>query len=113
MPARFGSTAVPSSKLSTASIFVSANCWRATYVRSLTRPPAWSGRARMHAGTPRRLWATDAPDASWVLRRDGKETGRRYDHVFASARLNATRCAYLHHLRESGLSDHAAIEADF
>jgi exonuclease III len=52
-------------------------------------------------------------DASWVVRRGTRETGRRYDHVFASADMLATRCQYLHAWREDGLSDHSAIEADF
>ncbi|CAN5592761.1 exodeoxyribonuclease III [soil metagenome] len=52
-------------------------------------------------------------DVSWVSRNRGREYGRRFDHVFASQRLNATTCAYLHMLREPGLSDHAPIEARF
>lgn len=52
-------------------------------------------------------------DSSWVLSRGGKETGRRFDHVFASSALRAVSCSYLHHLRVSGLSDHAPIEVEF
>jgi exonuclease III len=54
-----------------------------------------------------------ATDASWVARRGEKEWGRRYDHIFASRRLTATSCRYLHDWREQRLSDHSAIEADF
>jgi exonuclease III len=39
--------------------------------------------------------------------------GRRYDHIFASRSLFATKCGYLHSLREAGLSDHSPIEATF
>jgi endonuclease/exonuclease/phosphatase family metal-dependent hydrolase len=54
-----------------------------------------------------------ATDVSWVVRRGEKQWGRRYDHIFASRRLNATSCRYLHDWREQRLSDHSAIEADF
>jgi exonuclease III len=49
-------------------------------------------------------------DSSWILRRGSREIGRRFDHVFASRALAPRSCEYLHHLRESGLSDHAPIE---
>ncbi|MGH8065722.1 MAG: hypothetical protein ACRERE_10925 [Candidatus Entotheonellia bacterium] len=39
--------------------------------------------------------------------------GRRFDHVFASTSLNPLSCTYLQKFRESGLSDHAALEAVF
>lgn len=52
-------------------------------------------------------------EISWVMWNRGKKHGRRFDHVFASRRLNATACSYLHALREQGLSDHAPIEARF
>lgn len=61
----------------------------------------------------RRLNGYAARDVSWILRRKGKEFGRRYDHVFASEELEATSCCYLHVLRKARLSDHAPIEADF
>lgn len=52
-------------------------------------------------------------EMSWVMWNRGRKHGRRFDHVFASRRLNAAACAYLHVLREQGLSDHAPIEARF
>lgn len=61
----------------------------------------------------RLLHGFDQQEASWVIRNRGKEYGRRFDHVFASRRLNANACTYLHTLREQGLSDHAPIEARF
>src|SRR2546423_1324216 len=39
--------------------------------------------------------------------------GRRYDHIFASRSLHATKCGYLHSFRESKLSDHSPIEVVF
>jgi exonuclease III len=50
---------------------------------------------------------------SWYTNRRGHRQGRRFDHVFASARLHAVRCEYLHTLREAGLSDHSPIEVSF
>ena len=61
----------------------------------------------------RALNGYSATDISWVVRRRGKQWSRRYDHIFASRRLQATCCRYLHEWREQGLSDHSAIEADF
>lgn len=61
----------------------------------------------------RLLHGFDEQEMSWVIRNRGKEHGRRFDHVFASQRLNAIACAYLHALREQGLSDHAPIKACF
>ena len=52
-------------------------------------------------------------DSSWMLKRRGREVGRRFDHVFASRTLVPQSCEYLHHVRQSGLSDHAPIEATF
>lgn len=52
-------------------------------------------------------------DYSWVLRRKGKETQRRFDHIFAAAALRAVSCEYLHDARKVGLSDHSPIEAVF
>jgi endonuclease/exonuclease/phosphatase family metal-dependent hydrolase len=40
-------------------------------------------------------------------------TSRRFDHIFASASLNAVACRYIKNLVEKKLSDHAAIEAEF
>lgn len=52
-------------------------------------------------------------DYSWYAKNRGRMFGFRLDHAFASRSLNPTRCVYLHHFRESGLSDHAPLEADF
>lgn len=42
-----------------------------------------------------------------------RRTGpRRYDYIFASSEFNTQRCEYLGDWLESGLSDHAAVEAD-
>jgi exonuclease III len=61
----------------------------------------------------RYLHGYQATDSSWILRRGGREIGRRFDHVFASRTLAPASCEYLHHLRESGLSDHAPVEVTF
>jgi len=61
----------------------------------------------------RGLHGFDRQEYSWYLHRKGKRKGRRFDHVFASRHLRATRCAYLHRLREIGLSDHSPLEVDF
>jgi exonuclease III len=53
------------------------------------------------------------PDWSWVLKRKGVETPRRFDHVFATAKLKALCCRYCHEAREAGLSDHSPLVADF
>jgi len=50
---------------------------------------------------------------SWVLRRGARTVRRRFDHIFASTSLRPSACAYLHDVRECGLSDHAALEAAF
>jgi exonuclease III len=50
---------------------------------------------------------------SWVRQIWGKPCGGRFDHIFASAALQAITCRYWHEWREDGLSDHAPIEADF
>jgi exonuclease III len=52
-------------------------------------------------------------DFTWYWKGKGRHVGRRFDHVFASCRLNPVRCEYLHSLREAGLSDHSPIEVDF
>ncbi len=59
------------------------------------------------------LHGFEKQDVSWVMRRHGKEYGRRFDHIFASQRLRPRSCAYLHPLREQRLSDHSPIEACF
>lgn len=65
------------------------------------------------ADTYRALHGYEREGQSWVVRRQGRETGRRYDHVFATASLRCTRSEYLDAFRTEGLSDHAPIEADF
>ena len=61
----------------------------------------------------RALNGSSATDISWLARRGGRSSGRRYDHVFASQRLTPTACRYRHEWREQRLSDHSAIEVDF
>ena len=41
------------------------------------------------------------------------ETGRRYDHVFASQAMRPMACSYLHELRTRGLSEHSAALVEF
>lgn len=51
---------------------------------------------------------------SWILIRKGKVIAeRRFDHIFASKKLNPKECHYLHSFRENRLSDHSAIEGIF
>jgi len=50
---------------------------------------------------------------SWYWRGRGRTIGRRFDHILASRKLRPRSCHYLHHFRESSLSDHSPIEADF
>ena len=61
----------------------------------------------------RRLHGYGVCVASLVLRRPGALTDRRFYHVFASAWLRPTPCAYLHNLRKGGLNGHLPIEAEF
>jgi exonuclease III len=62
----------------------------------------------------RGLHGYDRQDASWVFHtRARRKAAHRFDHVFASASLNAIHCDYHHEWRESGLSDHSPIEAVF
>ncbi len=58
----------------------------------------------------RRIHGYGVPAFSWIA---GNGKPRRFDHVFASARLNATQCDYLQNPRERGLSDHCPIEVTF
>jgi exodeoxyribonuclease III len=60
-----------------------------------------------------RLCQPQGMDYSWFgrARGDGGRNGYRIDHTFitaAHARI-VRRCRYLHGIRESGLSDHAAM----
>ena len=52
-------------------------------------------------------------DHSWVARNRGRTFGFRLDHILASPSLQPQECAYLHPLRETGLSDHSPIEVVF
>lgn len=42
-----------------------------------------------------------------------QEHGFRLDHILSSLVLCPAACAYLHHMRRTGLSDHAAMMAEF
>lgn len=61
----------------------------------------------------RQLNGFSADGYSWVLSRKDKKFKRRYDHVFASGKLNPNNCEYLHEPRMTGLSDHSPILVDF
>lgn len=61
----------------------------------------------------RALHGYGGDDFTWYWKSKGRCVGRRFDHVFASRKLNPVRCDYLHSLREAGLSDHSPIEVDF
>ena len=61
----------------------------------------------------RSLRGYETQEFSWFVTRKNPATGRRFDHVFASPRLNPTSCEYVHAFRESNLSDHSAIEVCF
>lgn len=62
----------------------------------------------------RLLSGYEVQDYSWILWRKGKVSARRrFDHIFASRALHPLKCDYLHSFRESGVSDHSAIEALF
>ncbi len=51
-----------------------------------------------------------AREISWAWQRFGG--GYRIDHVFCSAQLQPVAAQYHHEWRETGLSDHSALEAD-
>jgi exonuclease III len=55
----------------------------------------------------------EAEDFSWYLHRKGRTVKRRFDHIFASARLRPISCEYVHEFRTRGLSDHSPILAEF
>jgi hypothetical protein len=56
----------------------------------------------------------EVQDFSWVLWRKGKvKARRRFDHIFSSRALKPEECKYIHNFRESGASDHSAIESVF
>ena len=50
---------------------------------------------------------------SWFVQRGQHRIGRRFDHIFCSRDLLINRCEYVHSVRESAVSDHAAMELDF
>jgi exonuclease III len=52
-------------------------------------------------------------DFSFYEVENGRRSGRRYDHVFASGSLNPLECRYLHSFRERRMSGHSPIEAVF
>ena len=54
-----------------------------------------------------------AQQFTWYLRRKGKAVGRRFDHVCCSEAMGVSECRYLHDLRQSGLSDHSGMLAEF
>jgi exonuclease III len=57
----------------------------------------------------RALHGYERKEPSWVFRHGG---GWRLDHVFVSAELTPTAAVYHHGWRDSGLSDHSALEVD-
>jgi exonuclease III len=61
----------------------------------------------------RSIHGYDREAASWWWKNRGKTGGYRLDHIFASPELRASACEYVDEWRLSGLSDHAAIYADF
>lgn len=64
--------------------------------------------------TYRTLHGYGHPEPSWTWKRiAGHSGGWRIDHIFASAELQAISCLYHHAWRDTGLSDHSALEADF
>jgi endonuclease/exonuclease/phosphatase family metal-dependent hydrolase len=66
-----------------------------------------------YADAFRSLHGYASPEPSWTWQRiAGHGGGWRLDHLFASAELRPTACAYHHAWREAGLSDHSALEAD-
>jgi len=61
----------------------------------------------------RSLHGYSRSESSWIYRASGRKVGFRLDHVFASEELTPVECTYRHEWRESGLSDHSAIEVEF
>ena len=61
----------------------------------------------------RELHGFERQEFSWCWHGRGREVGRRFDHVFASRRLQAHVCRYVHEVRQDRLSDHSAILVDF
>jgi exonuclease III len=71
------------------------------------------GRDRKLVDAYRAVHGYGRQEFSWFLKRRELRVGRRFDHVFCSRELQISRCEYLHDVRESGLSDHSALEFDF
>jgi exonuclease III len=60
----------------------------------------------------RQLHGYAVHEVTWERATRNGSTGRRFDHVFASASLNGAACDYVHGWRPE-LSDHSAVEAVF
>jgi exonuclease III len=71
------------------------------------------GPHRLLIDAYRQLHGYSRQEYSWFVRHKERRIGRRFDHAFCSRELKINRCEYLHHVREEGLSDHAALELDF
>jgi len=52
-------------------------------------------------------------ESSWYWKNRGRTGGYRLDHIFASPNFRPVASRYLHDTRESGLSDHSALVAEF
>ena len=61
----------------------------------------------------RKLYGYEKQEYSWVAKREGKEWGRRFDHVFAAKELNPIEAKYVHEVRTEKISDHSAMEVTF
>ncbi len=61
----------------------------------------------------RSLHGYEDQNYSWVHKWRERRSFRRFDHIFASSRLNPTRCEYRHDFLDARLSDHAPIQAEF
>ena len=62
----------------------------------------------------RQLNGYELQEFSWLFYLKGKIiANRRFDHIFASKRLNPVKCQYINSFIEESLSDHSAIEATF
>ncbi|MDQ2622627.1 MAG: endonuclease/exonuclease/phosphatase family protein [Actinomycetota bacterium] len=61
----------------------------------------------------RQLNGYDRYDISWSTPGFHRRKGHRLDHILASRSLNAVWCDYQHGWRETGYSDHSAMEAIF
>jgi hypothetical protein len=66
-----------------------------------------------HGRLPQPFSGYDVDACSWVLRQKALTRRRRFDHIFASARLQTVSCEYLAAWLDARLSDHAGIEAVF